>query len=106
MLEPMKLSGHEDARGVHFPMRDGDRHVRVFVERAALGRGSAIALGDALARFGAFRSVYESVARAKYETGAFKASMTIDVTDLNKYLDERRAATPVESSANSDVSPA
>jgi hypothetical protein len=31
MLEAMKLPGYEDARGVHFPMRDGDRHIRVFV---------------------------------------------------------------------------
>jgi hypothetical protein len=83
-------------------MRDGNRHVRVFVSRAALqGHGSAIAVGEASARFDAFRSVYEGVAKEKYQTGAFKASMTIDVTDLNEYLDERRAAAPLVSPINS-----
>jgi hypothetical protein len=58
-------------------------------------------VGHASARFDAFRSVYEAVAKEKYQTGAFKASMTIDVTDLNKYLDERRAAAPLMSPINS-----
>jgi hypothetical protein len=92
MLEAMKLAGYEDARGVHFPMRDGDRHIRVFVTRAALqGQGSGIPVGEGLARFDSFRSVYETVAISKYQTGVFKASMTIDIADLNKFLDERRS---------------
>jgi hypothetical protein len=92
MLEAMKLPGYEDARGVHFPMRAGDRHIRVFVTSAALqGQGSGIPVGEGLARFDSFRSVYETVAISKYQTGVFKASMTIDIADLNKFLDERRS---------------
>jgi hypothetical protein len=92
MLEHMKLPGYEDARGTHFPMREGDKHVRVFVTRAALeGQGSAIPVGEAMIRFDAFRDIYEAVAKAKYQLGAFKASMTIDLADLNKFLDARRS---------------
>jgi hypothetical protein len=28
---------------------------------------------------------------AKHQTGIFKASMTIDIADLSKFLDERRS---------------
>jgi hypothetical protein len=74
MLEAMKLPGYEDARGVHFPMRDGDRHIRVFITRTALrGQGSGIPVGEGLARFDTLRSVYEAVAMAKHQTDVFKA---------------------------------
>jgi hypothetical protein len=43
-----------------------------------------------MARFKAFRDVYEAVARAKFETGKFKASMTIELADISQYLSGRQ----------------
>jgi Protein of unknown function (DUF1488) len=90
-LDHIALPGFEDGRGVHFPMMNGDMPVRVFVPRAALqGEGSTLAEGQYMARFKAFRDVYEAVARGKFETGQFKASMTIELADIAKYLSGRQ----------------
>jgi hypothetical protein len=43
-----------------------------------------------MARFKAFRDVYEAVARAKYETGVFKATATIELADIAQYLSGRQ----------------
>jgi hypothetical protein len=52
MLEHMNFRGYEDARGVHFLMRDGQKLVRVFVTRAALeGQRADLAEGGFLPRF-------------------------------------------------------
>jgi hypothetical protein len=93
-LDHIALPGFEDGRGVHFPMMNGNVTVRVFVPRAALqGEGSPLAEGQYIARFKAFRDVYEAVARAKFETRKFQASMTIELADIAQYLSGRSAVT-------------
>jgi hypothetical protein len=93
-LDHITLPGFEDGRGVHFPMMNGNTHIRVFVPRAALqSEGAALAEGQYMGRFKAFRDVYEAVAREKFETGEFKASMTIELADIAKYLSGRSAFT-------------
>ena len=90
-LDHIALPGFEDGRGVHFPMMNGNMPVRVFVPRVALqGEGAPLAEGQYMARFKAFRDVYEAVARAKFETGQFKASMTIELADIAQYLSGRQ----------------
>jgi hypothetical protein len=90
-LNHIALPGFEDGRGVHFPMVNGNMPVRVFVPRTALqGEGSPLAEGQYMARFKAFRDVYEAVARAKFETGQFKAAMTIELVDIAQYLSGRQ----------------
>jgi hypothetical protein len=89
-LDHIALPGFEDGRGVHFPMMNGNAPVRVFVSRVALrGEGAPLAEGQYMVRFKAFRDVYEAVARAKFETGSFKASMTIELADIANYLSGR-----------------
>jgi hypothetical protein len=91
MLEHMNFRGYEDARGVHFPMRDGQKMVRVFVTRAALeGQKADLAEGGFLPRFEAFRRIYEDVARSKYQTGAVKTAIRVNLEDVNKFLEERK----------------
>jgi hypothetical protein len=86
-LDHIALPGFEDARGVHFPMMNGNAPVRVFVPRSALqGEGAQLAEGQYMVRFRAFRDVYEAVARAKFETGQYKATMTIELADIAQYL--------------------
>jgi hypothetical protein len=90
-LDHIALPGFEDGRGVHFPMMNGNTPVRVFVSRAALrGEGAPLADGQYMTRFKAFRDVYEAVARAKFETGAFKAAMAIEIADIAQYLSGRQ----------------
>jgi Protein of unknown function (DUF1488) len=90
-LDHIALPGFEDRRGVHFPMMNGNMPVRVFVPRRALqGEGAPLAEGQYMARFKAFRDVYEAVARAKYETGVFKATATIELADIAQYLSGRQ----------------
>jgi Protein of unknown function (DUF1488) len=90
-LDHIALPGFEDGRGVHFPMMNGNAPVRVFVPRVALqGEGAPLAEGQYMARFKAFRDVYEAVARAKFETGNFKAPMTIELVDIAHYLNGRQ----------------
>jgi Protein of unknown function (DUF1488) len=89
-LNHIALPGFEDGRGVHFPMMNGNMPVRVFVSRAALqSEGPPLAEGQYMARLKAFRDVYEAVARAKLETGTFKATMTIELADIAQYLSGR-----------------
>ena len=89
-LEYIALPGFEDGRGVHFPMMNGNAPVRVFVPRVALqGDGAPLAEGQYMARFKEFRDVSEAVARAKFETGQFKAAMTIALADIAQYLSGR-----------------
>jgi Protein of unknown function (DUF1488) len=90
-LDHIALPGFEDGRGVHFPMMNGNAPVRVFVPHRALqGEGAPPAEGQYMARFKAFRDVYEAVARAKSETGQFKASMIIELADIAQYLSGRQ----------------
>jgi hypothetical protein len=90
-LEHINHRGLQDARGIHFPMTNGDASVRVFVTRAALqGEGAPLAEGQYMARFKAFRDVYEAIAREKFDTGQFKASMTIELADIAQYLSGRQ----------------
>jgi hypothetical protein len=89
-LDPINLPGFEDGRGIHFPMRNGNISVRVLVTRATLqGEGAPLAQGQYMARFKAFRDVYEAIARGKFDTGQLKASMTIELADLAEYLSGR-----------------
>jgi hypothetical protein len=89
-LDHIALPGLEDGRGVHFPMMNGNAPVRVFVSRAALqGEGAPLAEGQYMARFKEFRDVYEAVARGKFESGRFKASMAIELSDIAPYLSGR-----------------
>ena len=44
-----------------------------------------------MAHFKAFRDVYEAVARTKFETGKFTASLTIELADIAQYLSKCRA---------------
>ena len=86
-LEHIALPGIEDGRGVHFPMMNGNTPVRVFLPRVTLqGEGAALGEGQYMARVDAFRDVYEAVARTKFETGRFKASLTLELTDIAQYL--------------------
>ena len=63
-----------------------------FVPRAALqGGGAPLAEGQYMAHFKAFRDVYEAVARTKFETGKFTASLTIELADIAQYLSKCRA---------------
>jgi uncharacterized protein DUF1488 len=90
-LDHIALPGFADRRGVHFPMMNGNAPVRVFITRAALqGEGPHLEETQFIARFNAFRDVYEAVAKEKYSAGGFKASMTIDLADLARYLGERQ----------------
>jgi hypothetical protein len=43
-----------------------------------------------MARFRAFRDVYEAVARAKFETRQYKASMIIELAEIAHYLSGRQ----------------
>jgi Protein of unknown function (DUF1488) len=77
-LDHIALRGFEDGRGVHFPMMTSNAPVRVLVTREALqGQGGALALGQYIARFKAFRDVYEAVAREKFDTDQFKAACNL-----------------------------
>ena len=90
-LDYISLPGFEDGRGVHFPMTNGNMSVRVFVSRAALqGEGAPLAEGQYMTRFTSFRDVYEAVARAKFETGQYKSTMTIELADIAQYLSGRQ----------------
>ena len=71
-------------------MMNGNTPVRVFLPRVTLQReGAPLGEGQYMARFGAFRDVYDAVARTKFETGRFKASLTIELTDIAQYLSGR-----------------
>jgi Protein of unknown function (DUF1488) len=66
LLDPIALPGFGDSRDVHFSMMTGNVSVRVFVTRAALqGEGTLLAEGQYMARFKAFREVYEAVERER-----------------------------------------
>jgi Protein of unknown function (DUF1488) len=89
-LDHIALRGFDDGPGVHFPRMNGNAPVRVFVPRVALqGEGAPLAEGQYMARFKEFRDVYEAVARAKFEAGSFKATMTIELADIAQYLSGR-----------------
>jgi hypothetical protein len=90
-LDHIGLPGFGDRRGVHFPMMNGNAPVRVFITRAALqGEGPQLEETQYVARFNAFRDVYEAVAKEKFGGGGFNASMTIDLADLARYLGQRQ----------------
>jgi hypothetical protein len=65
--------------------------VRVLVPRATFqSEGTPLAAGQYVARFKAFRDVYEAVAKAKFEMGVFKAPMTIELADIARHLNGRQ----------------
>jgi hypothetical protein len=90
-LDHIALPGFGDRRGVHFPMMNGNMPVRIFITRAALqGEGPSLDETQYVARFNAFRDVYEAVAKEKFRGGGFVASMSVDLADLARYLGERQ----------------
>jgi Protein of unknown function (DUF1488) len=63
-LNSIVRPGHVNMQGVHFAMLDGNTSIRILVTRAALqGEGSPLQERAYLARFEAYRDVYETVAR-------------------------------------------
>ena len=90
-LDRIALPGFGDRRGVHFPMMNGNAPVRIFITRAALqGEGPPLEEAQYVARFNAFRDVYEAIAKEKFRNGGFTALMTIELVDLARYLGERQ----------------
>lgn len=90
-LDPIALPGRETKLGVHFAMMNGDSPVHILVTRAAIqGQEPPLSDGLYMARFIAFRDVYEAVAKQKFDAGVFKASMTIELGDIENYLSGRR----------------
>ncbi len=90
-LERVNSAGFENARGVHFPMRDRHTTVRVLVARRVLQdmRGAS-ADGDAcLARFESFRREFEAIASAKFDHGHGGAKLEITSSDRVRFLVER-----------------
>jgi hypothetical protein len=88
-LDHIALPGFEDGRGVHFPMMNGNMPVRVFVPRAPLGEGQS------MARFNESRDIYDPVARGKYETGKFIATMTIELAEIAQYSSGRQRCSAI-----------
>jgi hypothetical protein len=78
--------------GAAFTFRDEWQRARsgVCPTRGSQGEGAPLVEGQYMAGFKAFRDVYEAVARAKFETGSFKASMTIELSDIAQYLSGRQ----------------
>lgn len=96
LLEPVALPGRADGRGVHFAMISDNRSIRVFVPRVAIhGRGPSLDEGLYMARFIAFREVYEAVAKEKYADAPYRAAVAIDLGDVAGYLARRRQANKV-----------
>jgi uncharacterized protein DUF1488 len=83
--------GHENALGVHFPMRHDDTTVRVVVVRRVLQdmKNSAPEDEGYLARFEAFRREFEAIASDKFDGGPFMGKVEITSSDMVKFLVER-----------------
>jgi hypothetical protein len=86
-LDHIALPGFDDGPGVHFPMMNGNAPVRLFVPRVALqGEGAPLTEGQYIARFKAFRDVYEAIAKEKFNSDQLKPSMKIELADFAQYL--------------------
>ena len=83
--------GHENALGVHFPMRRGAAIVRVVVARRILEDMKSAPAGDDgyLARFEAFRNEFEAIASDKFDDGHVSGKIEITSSDMVKFLVER-----------------
>jgi Protein of unknown function (DUF1488) len=93
-LVSANLPGHANAQGVHFAMLNGVTTIRVLVTSAALQGGNCALGADAyLARFETYRSVYQIVAKQKFESADFKGSMSITLNDLVKFAGEQQLDT-------------
>jgi hypothetical protein len=73
-------------------MMNGNTPAPVFVSRMPLqSEGAPLGHGQYIARLQAFRDVYEAVARTKFESGQFKASMKIELSDIAQYPGGRQS---------------
>jgi Protein of unknown function (DUF1488) len=84
--------GLETPQGVHFPMMDGDRSVRVLVTCEAMaGKNAGPADGSYLARFVASRDLYEFVAREKFDPKRPVAKIEITYEDVLRAYQQLQA---------------
>ena len=82
-LASVDRSGIPTANGVHFPMRDGLRSVRVHITLEALwGESGPPARADHLGRFEASRRLFEFMAARKYDSNRPASKITITVEDV------------------------
>jgi hypothetical protein len=83
--------GHENALGVHFPMRHDATTVRVVVIRRVLQDMKSAPLdGEGyMARFEAFRKEFEAIASDKFDDGRCSGKIEITSSDMVKFLVER-----------------
>jgi Protein of unknown function (DUF1488) len=83
--------GHENALGVHFPMRHDSTTVRVVVVRRVLQdmKSSPVDEEGHIARFEAFRKEFEAIASDKFDEGHGGGKLGITSSDMVKFLVER-----------------
>jgi hypothetical protein len=82
-LASVDRSGIPTANGVHFPMRDGQRSVRVHITLEALwGEKGPPAKGDHLERFETSRRLFEFMAARKYDSARPTSKITITAEDV------------------------
>jgi hypothetical protein len=83
--------GVETSLGVHFPMMDGYRSVRVYVTAdALLGRDKPSAGVSYLDRFEANRDVFEFIAHQKYRLDQSIPKVTITFEDVLSVAQRRQ----------------
>jgi hypothetical protein len=82
---------HENALGVHFPMRRDATTVRVVVARRVLEDMKSTSFeGDGyIARFETFRKEFEAIASDKFDNGHCNGKVEITSSDMVKFLVER-----------------
>jgi Protein of unknown function (DUF1488) len=83
--------GHENALGVHFPMRHDSTTVRVVVARRVLQdmKSSPLDAAGHIGRFEAFRKEFEAIASDKFDDGHAATRIEITSSDMVKFLVER-----------------
>ncbi|HYC26032.1 MAG TPA: hypothetical protein VEC58_08340 [Roseiarcus sp.] len=98
--------GLETPQGVHFPMMDGDRSVRVLVTCEAMaGKSVGAADGSYLARFVASRDLYEFVAREKFDPKRPVAKIEITYEDVLRAYQQLQALQAAAEKVRPDPQP-
>ncbi len=71
-LQSLNVPGKDEGFEIGFPMADGDRRVRCYVQQGALDAiepGRAASVEERMARFNRFRPAFEAVASSLYDAG-------------------------------------
>jgi Protein of unknown function (DUF1488) len=90
-LNPVDRPGIETPTGIHFGMVDGDKGVRVFVDRDVLRNlaGASADKAALVAKFNLYRRQFEAIASEKYDRGQ-KSPVTVTQPDIIRFAAEQR----------------